>query len=213
MMEHIKNNVQLQILGFFIAMPLMIWAVGNYPQRTLLKDSLSVTTILAFSLMIGLFYLARTNRAAVKKIGLLKLLGWHKIIGYLAVPVLLTHPFLLVLPRFYEAGIAPGEAFNTIVTTFSSPGILFGLSGWCLLLILGVTSLLRKKLPLSYRSWRILHGALALLCITSAAFHVVDLGRHTDIAMTTFISLLSAGGIYLLLKSYVPQNQSESAKR
>ncbi len=213
MAEYIKNNVQLQILAVLIGMPLMIWAAGSYPQRTLLKESLSVVTILAFSLMIGLFYLARPNRAAVKKISLSKLLSWHKIVGSVAVSVLLIHPFLLVVPRFFEAGIAPGEAFGTIVTTFSSSGILFGLTTWSLLLILGLTSLTRKKLPLRYQTWRTIHGALALLCIVSAVFHVIDLGRHTDIAMTAFIALLATGGIYLLLKSYVVQNQTESEKK
>lgn len=213
MAEYIKRNVQLQILSFFISMPLLIWAAGNYPQRTLLKESLSVTTILAFSLMIGLFYLTRTNRVAVKKISFSKLLSWHKIIGYIAVPVLLVHPFLLVVPRFFEAGITPGDAFKTIVTTFSSPGIIFGLSAWFFLLILGLTSLVRKKLPMKYQTWRTLHGVLALMSVASAGFHVVDLGRHINITMTVFIVLLLAGGIYLLLKNYVIKNLPKSEKR
>ena len=122
MAEYIKNNIQLQILSFFVTMPLMIWAVGSDPQRTLLKESLSVVTILAFSLMIGLFYLARPNSLVVKKVRFSRLVSWHKVIGYSALPVLLLHPVLLVVPRYFEAGIAPGEAFATIVTTFSSPG-------------------------------------------------------------------------------------------
>lgn len=213
MAEYIKNNVQLQILTLFVSMPLLIWAAGSYPQRTLLKESLSVVTIVAFSLMIGLFYLARTNRAATKKISVSKLLSWHKIVGYLAVPVLLVHPFLLVVPRFFEAGIAPGEAFKTIITTFTSSGILFGLSTWSLLLILGLTSLMRKKLPLSYQTWRTIHGVLATLCLVGAAVHVIDLGRHTDSAMTAFFVLLSTGGIYLLLKNSVAQPQPAREQR
>ena len=212
MAEYIKNNVQLQILTVFICLPLFIWAAGNSPQRTLLKESLSVITILTFSLMIGLFYLARPNRTAVKKIGVIKLLSWHKIVGYFAVPVLLVHPFLLVVPRFFEAGIPPGEAFGTIVTNVSSAGVCFGLGAWSLLLLLSLSSLLRKKLPIDYPTWRFIHGGLALATICCAAFHVIDLGRHTDIAMTAFIASLSAGGIFLLLKSYITQNKQTGEK-
>ncbi len=202
MAEYIKNNVQLQILAAFISMPLMIWAVGNYPQRTLLKESLSVVTIVAFSLMIGLLYLARTNIFVVKKIKFSKLIGLHKFIGYAAAPVVLSHPFLLVVPRFYESGVEPFEAFTTILTTFTSQGVVFGLIAWSLMLLIGVTSLLRKKLPMKYQTWRVAHGALAVLCIVSAVCHVLDLGRHVDFTMTVFVVLLSTGGLYLLLKNY-----------
>ncbi len=206
MTEYIKNNVQLQILAAFIGMPLLIWAAGNFPQRTWLKESLSVLTILAFSLMIGLLYLTRTNKSAAKRTKLNKLINLHKIIGYSAIPVLLLHPFLLVVPRFFESGILPLEAFSIIVTTFTSRGIVLGLTAWSLLLILGVTSLIRKKLPMTYQTWRVIHGFLALLCISSAVFHVIDLGRHADFAMTFFIVLLSAGGVCLLLKNSLFKN-------
>ncbi len=213
MAEYIKNNVQLQILVGLIGMPLMIWAAGNYPQRTLLKESLSVVTILAFSLMIGLLYLTRTNRFAVQKATIRKVISLHKIVGYVAVPVLLVHPFLLVLPRFFEAGIAPGEAFRIMVTTISSPGIVFGLAAWCLLLILGATSLLRKMLPLQYQTWRTMHCMVAFACISSAVFHVLDLGRHANLLMTLFILLLFAGGVYQTTEkrpaqSFVKDNKS-----
>ncbi|BCR06308.1 hypothetical protein DESUT3_33770 [Desulfuromonas versatilis] len=213
MTEYLKNNVQLQILAVFSGGPLLIWAAAGDPGRTPLKESLSVLTILAFGLMIGLFYLARPNRAAVRKIGAAKLLRWHKLIGYAAVPVLLVHPVLLVVPRYFEAGLAPGEAFRTIVTTTSSSGILFGLGAWCLMLLLGLSALLRKQLPLTYPTWRIVHGVLALLCVVSAALHALDLGRHADSAMAVFVVLLSAGGIYLLLKSYAAKEQPEGEKR
>lgn len=200
MAEYIKNNVQLQILSFFIGMPLIIWSLGNSPQRTLLKESLSVVTILAFSLMIGLLFLTRTNSLAAGKVAFGKVIKLHKVVGYAAVPVLLLHPLFLVLPRFFEAGVAPGEAFRTIITTFTSPGIIFGLITWSLLLTLGITSLLRKKLPLSYLTWRSIHYLLALLCLLSGTLHVLNLGRHADLLMTGFIVLVSAGGIYQTTK-------------
>ena len=196
MAEYIKKNVQLQILVFFLSMPLIIWAVGNFPQRTMLKESLSVVTITAFSLVIGLFYLTRANRRVLQNVPFGKVVKLHKLVGYIAVPILLLHPLFLVVPRFYEAGLTPGEAFQTIITTFSNSGVVFGLTSWSLLLLLGVTSLLRQKIPLQYQTWRVIHYILAMLCIFSALFHVIDLGRHLDLIMTGFVVLLATGGIY-----------------
>lgn len=212
MIKYIKNNVHLQILATFIVIPLIIWAINTDPRRTLLKESLSVITLVAFSLIIGLLYLARTNQFIVNKIKFSKLINLHKFIGYAVVPLLLLHPFLLVVPRYFEAGVEPLEAFSTIITTFTSTGVVFGLIAWILMLLIGLTSLLRKKLPMTYQTWRIVHGVLAVLCIASAALHVLDLGRHSNLIMSLFIIIFSAGGLYLLLKSYILQTQRKGEK-
>lgn len=65
--------------------------------------------------------------------------------------VLLVHPFLIVVPRYYESGVDPTEAFFTITTTFNFVGIILGICAWFLMLILGATSLFRKTLLL--RQW------------------------------------------------------------
>ncbi len=49
---------------------------------------------------------------------------------------------------------------------------------------------------MSYQPWRAVHYVLALLCIFCVLFHLINLGRHSDLLMTGFVVLLSAGGIY-----------------
>jgi predicted ferric reductase len=71
------------------------------------------------------------------------------------------------------------------------------------MLVLGILSLLRKKLPMKYTNWRILHGILAMLFIAAATWHVVDLGRHTDLAMSIYMIILAVSGVLLLLKTYI----------
>jgi hypothetical protein len=75
-------------------------------------------------------------------------MNYHKIIGYTFAIALLVHPVLLVVPRFLEAGVGPGEAFITILTTFTSQGVVVGIIAWCLLLVLAITSFIRRKLPM-----------------------------------------------------------------
>lgn len=186
-----------------IGLPLLIWAMGDFPRRTLLKDSLSLLTLLAFGLMLGQFYLARSYAGAMRSLGAGSILKIHKFVGYTFVGILLVHPFFIVLPRFFESGVDPLAALVTLVTTFDSPGVVLGLAAWCLMVILGVTSLFRDRLPLKYRTWRILHGVLSVVFIALATWHAIDLGRHTDTFMSAWMILLAAGGVVLLLKRYL----------
>lgn len=202
---NMNTNIKCSFLNLsvlaFTGIPLLIWLQGDFPERSLLKTSLSVITILAFWQMIGQFFWARTNRYAVKNLKMDKLIKYHKFIGYTVVIALLLHPVLLVVPRFFESGVAPVDAFITIITTFNQ-GIVLGIVAWCLMLALGMTSIARKKLPMKYKTWRIFHGTLAMMFISIAAWHVIELGRHSSLAMSVFISMLTAGGILILLKSY-----------
>lgn len=132
-----------------------------------------------------------------------KVIKVHKIIGYVFVGVLIVHPFLIVVPRFFESGVKPGEAFITIITTFRSTGIILGMIAWCLLLIIGITSYFRNHLGLKHKTWKVLHGILSILFVSLATWHAIDLGRHTDEIMSALMIMLACYGIYLLLKSYL----------
>ena len=203
MSTYIKSNFLKQSVLVFTGMPLIIWTMGNLPDRSLLKESLSVMTILAFCQMIGQFFWSRTNRYAVVNLKMSKVIKYHKIIGYTFAIALLFHPVLLVVPRFFESGVAPFDAFITIITTFTSQGVVLGIIAWCLMLKLIITSLARKKLPMKYTTWRVFHGIVAILFIFVAAWHVIDLGRHSSIAMSIFITLLTTGGVLLTGKRYI----------
>ena len=212
MRAYIKNNFFRQSVLAFTGMPLLIWTMGNFPQRSLLKESLSVMTILAFCQMIGQFFWTRTNRSAVANFKMRKVIKYHKIIGYTFVTALLVHPVLLVVPRFFESGVAPVDAFITIITTFTNQGVVLGIIAWCLMLALGITSFARKKLPMKYKTWRLFHGILAMLFISIAAWHVIDLGRHSSFVMSILISMLTAGGIMLLLKTYTLKKSRKTSE-
>lgn len=189
--------------AIFIGLPLLLWALGDFPRRTLLKESLSLLFILAFCMMIGQFFLSRGNRSAVQSLRMSTVVKFHKVLGYVCAGVFLLHPFLLVVPRYFEAGVAPREAFTTIITTFDSPGIGRGIIAWVLLLLLGIQSLFRRRLPLKHTTWRTRHGIQAMALLAVATWHVVDLGRHSDLAMSIYFIILAVSGELLLLKTYI----------
>ena len=130
----------------------------------------------------------------------------HKAIAYSAVGVILAHPFLIVLPRYFEASVRPWDAFVTMLTTFTSLGIWLGLTAWLLLLVLAVTAFSRGRLiprfTTQYRGWRYFHGGLAVAFTVLAAWHAVELGRHTDAAISAYLITLALIGFALLARLY-----------
>ncbi len=201
MNEQTNKNTLIPAASTFIGLPLLVWALGDFPRRSLLKESFSLGTLLAFSLMLGLFYLTRGSRNTVTRLTMRTTVVLHKVIGYMAVAVLLFHPLYIVIPRYFESGVTPKEAFVTMITTFNSPGIVLGMMAWCLMLTLGLTSLFRNQLPMKYATWRVLHGWLAILFVVLATWHAVDLGRHMNRPMSIYMIFLAAGGVLLLLKT------------
>ncbi|PKQ62340.1 FAD/NAD(P)-binding:oxidoreductase [Labilibaculum filiforme] len=187
----------------FIGLPILFWALGDFPRRSSLKEILSVLTLVAFSLMLGQFFLARSNKKVLTGHKMSTIIKYHKYIGYIFVSVLLLHPFLLVLPRYFESGVEPTDAFITIITTTNSIGVVLGIIAYCLLLILGLTSIFRNQLKMSYKTWRVFHGILSIVFIAIATIHVIDLGRHTNTAMISYFVTLSGIGIFLLLRTYI----------
>ncbi|BCS95268.1 hypothetical protein DSLASN_09000 [Desulfoluna limicola] len=176
-------------------LPLMVLLLSTLPSRTLLKESLSLLTLLAFFQLLGLVFWSRVTGWAAMGMGIGQRIKIHKIIGYTCVTVMLFHPLFLVLPRCFEAGVAPGDAFITLVTTLKR-GVVLGLVAWVLLAILGITSLIRKALPMTYRVWRLCHGLLSISFVCVAAWHAVDLGRHSQGALALMIIAMTGMGIF-----------------
>lgn len=193
----------LSLAVLFIGLPLFLYITGNFPKRTFLKESISILTIIAFCLMLAQFFLTRDRHIAFRDQSRRGLITIHKGLGYVLLLVLLSHPFLIVVPRYFESGVDPKEAFITIITSFNSLGVVLGICSWLLMLILGITSLLRKKLPLAYKNWRRLHGVLAVLFTMLVCWHAIDLGRHTTPILSSYIVLAAVSGALPLLKTYI----------
>ena len=205
-----ENNIKLKYilisLFIFVIIPLFILSLQTLPPRTLLKESTSVLVIVGFFFLLGQFYLNRSNKFFVKIYKMFKIIKLHKIIGYLVIAIFFIHPFLIVLPRFFEAGVDPIYAFWLMITDFKSLGIIFGLIAWCVMIALLLTSFYKDKLNMTYSKWRLLHIVLSVVFISTALWHVIDLGRHMNEIMILFIFLLVCIAVYQLRKLYFSKN-------
>ncbi|UMB59654.1 ferric reductase-like transmembrane domain-containing protein [Lutibacter sp. A80] len=199
--NYIKKIILLVVA--FIITPIILYNLGNFPKRGYLMEALSLITILGFTLLLSQFFLTRINKDLVKSIRMVNVLKIHKFIGYLFISILLLHPFFIIVPKFFDNGVTPTDAFLKLITTFSSLGIILGLIAYSSMLIILVTSFFRFKLYLKYRTWRNLHGYLTLLFVITATWHVVNMGRHSNTSFAIYYVLMVVSGTYYLLKTYL----------
>lgn len=195
-------------IGFvFILLPVLLWALSEVPKQDILKESISLITILSFSFMLLQFFLSRSSRLFREGIKMSKIVKWHKAIGYTFTAILLIHPFLIIVPSFFEPGISPSDAFLKILEMWHNPGLFSGIIAWILMLILGIKAALRDRLFSTYRKWRLVHGVLSLIFLASSLWHVVMLGRHSTPTMQAFylIAGLAGGILYLKLLVAAPE--------
>ncbi|WP_177219148.1 ferric reductase-like transmembrane domain-containing protein [Lutibacter maritimus] len=203
-MKKQRNIFRLLILAlFFIIVPIVLYNLGDFPKRSFLMDVLSIITILGFSLFLSQFFSTRINQKLVKDIRMVNVLKIHKFIGYLFISILLLHPFFIVVPKFFDNGVSPTDAFLTLITSFNSLGVILGIIAYTSMLILLITAFFRFKIYLKYKTWRYLHGYLTTLFIITATWHVINLGRHGTNPFSIYYILAVVSVIYFLLKTYL----------
>lgn len=200
--ESYITNLSSLIISF-IGVPILIFVLGDFPRRNALSETISLITILGFSMLISQFFYSRINKRLVKKIRMVHVLRIHKFIGYVFISILLLHPFFIIVPKFFDNAVTPVEAFFKLITTFDSLGIMLGLIAYAVMLILLVTAFFRFKLHLKYKAWRNFHGYLTLLFVISATWHVITLGRHSNMSFSIYYVLTVASGIFYLLRVYL----------
>ena len=207
-----KRNYLLKLLPLailFIIVPIILYSLGNTPKRDILFETLSVLTILGFSLLLSQFFISRTNKNLVKDLRMVNVLKIHKFIGYLFISILLLHPFFIVVPKFFDNTVTPTDAFLTLITSFNSLGVILGIIAYTIMLILLITSFFRFKIHLKYKTWRYFHGYLTTLFIITATWHVINLGRHSSNPFSIYYLLAIVSGIYFLLKTYLFKNSKK----
>lgn len=166
-------------------------------------EALSLMSILGFTMLLSQFFYSRINKSLVKDIRMVNVLKIHKFIGYTFISILLLHPFFIIVPKFFDNGLTPADAFLELITTFDSLGVVLGLIAYATMILLLVTAFFRFKMHLKYRTWRNLHGYLTMLFVITATWHVITLGRHSNTSFSIYYVLMVASGIFYLLNTYL----------
>lgn len=204
-----KYRKLLPAIGLFIGLPLLLWAMGDFPRKTLLKEFLSLLTILAFCFMLAQFYFTRHNKYFARGREFAMVVKVHRYLGYIFMGILFLHPFLIVVPRFFEAGENPWDAFVTMVTELDSLGVILGLIAYGIMVLIFITTFFRNVFHLQYKIGRMLHGYLSVLFILAAAWHVINIGRHTSTPFSIYFILMAASGIIHLFFTYFLESRKK----
>lgn len=212
MIKLTKYNKLIPAASLFIGLPLLLWALGDFPRKNLLKEFLSVLTILAFCFMLAQFYFTRHNRYFARGREFAMVVKIHRYIGYIFIGVLMLHPFFIVLPRFFEAGVDPVDAFVVMVTELDSIGVVLGLIAYGLMILIFLTTYFRNKFRLDYRLGRMFHGYLSVLFIIAAAWHVINIGRHSSTSFSVYIVLMAFSGVIHLFLTYYTEANMDRTK-
>lgn len=203
-MKKARNTYKLlPLIIAFIVAPLLLWVLGDFPKRNSLMEALSLMSILGFTMLLSQFFYSRINKSLVKDIRMVNVLKIHRFIGYTFISILLLHPFFIIVPKFFDNGLTPADAFLELITTFDSLGVVLGLIAYASMIILMVTAFFRFKMHLKYRTWRNLHGYLTMLFVITATWHVITLGRHSNTSFSIYYVLMVASGIFYLLNTYL----------
>jgi predicted ferric reductase len=165
-------------------------------------ETLSIITIVGFTLFISQFFSTRINKNLVKDIRMVNVLKIHKIIGYTFILILLLHPLFIIVPKFFDNTLTPANALLKLITQFNSTGVIVGLIAYVCMVVLLITSYYRFKLHLNYKTWRSLHGYFTMLFVVTATWHVVNIGKHSNTAFSIYYVLMVASGIFYLLNTY-----------
>lgn len=210
MEKRIQLYQKIAAVLLFVFLPIALRAVSDAPQRGWFKEGLSLLTMISFSILMLQFYMSKINKGMMKAHKFSNVLTWHKVLGYVFIGVLLVHPFFIVLPRYFESGVAPGDAFSQLLSSYSNPSVFMGMLAWVLMLLLGLSAMFRNQLPMSYKAWKVFHGILSALFISSAVYHIINLGRHSTPPMQLYLLIIAGVAIALLINSYLFNTKKES---
>jgi predicted ferric reductase len=145
---------------------------------------------IGFAVILAQFALVSRLSSASRPFGTDALMQFHRQIGVVAVALIAAHPF------FVGAPLASW-------TPFAGSGVTrTGASALWAMLILVATSLLRRRLRLSYEAWQILHLATAVVLAVAMLAHVFESGTYTSARPMRWLVAGYAGGFLALTLRY-----------
>jgi predicted ferric reductase len=167
---------------FLVLLPL-ITAVLSNPDRATPSPLLALGVgagFVGFALMAMEFALISRIKSAASAFGEDALQLFHNLMGMASLGFLLAHPILLIVSGYpAKCWLNPFASCANLATRTAALALYA-------LILLVLTSVLRKRLDIRYEVWYVLHGLFALFVVVAALVHIFILGRYTTtVAMRT----------------------------
>lgn len=145
--------------------------VDPFPDRRPALVEVSVALgLLAFPLVLAQFALVSRLRAASRPFGTDALVQFHRYMGFLAFAFAVAHPALL-----HARGL-PWSAWSPLS---GNPVFRTGAIATWAIAALVVTTVLRRRLGLSYEAWRSIHLVLSITAAGALVGHILAVGGYS----------------------------------
>lgn len=172
----VRGIIFFGIYIFLVTLPLetaLISNPGRIPGSFMVNIAVGAGFI-GYSLMALEFALISRIKPAAQPFGEDALQLFHNWMGVFALVLLLVHPILLIISGYpADAWLNPFSRIGNAATRTASISLYA-------LLLLVLTSLLRRQLHLRYEVWQVMHGLLAIFVLVVSLVHIFILGRFTS---------------------------------
>ena len=178
----VRGTLWFGLYLFLVLLPLATAVLSN-PDRAAPSPLIALGVgagFVGFALMALEFALISRIKSAASAFGEDALQLFHNMMGMAALGFLLAHPILLVVSGY------PAKCWlNPFAGCANLASRTAALALYALILLV-LTSVIRKRLGIRYEVWYVLHGLFALFVVVAALFHIFILGRYTTtVAMRT----------------------------
>ncbi|MDN2565607.1 ferric reductase-like transmembrane domain-containing protein [Aquibium sp. A9E412] len=110
------------------------------------------------------------------RLGIDRIMAFHKIAAWWVLVGLVLHPLFYVLPTWADDAALGRER---LVAYLTLPHYRSGVAALAALALLVASSALRERLPWRYEAWRASHVALALVAVGGGLHHAATVGRFS----------------------------------
>jgi predicted ferric reductase len=132
--------------------------------------------MIALPAMVIQFFMSGRFEIVSGRLGIDKVMSFHKVTAWWIVIAIVLHPPLYVLPTLLEN---PDRGIERFVAYLSSPRYASGIVAWLAAVALVLAAVLRRHLPAKYEIWRGIHLLLAGLAVGAGLHHAVLAGRFS----------------------------------
>lgn len=161
---------------FLCLMPLGLAMLRPVAPGAAWETAAAALGLVGLAVMAVQFLTSGRFQAISGRIGIDRIMAFHKTTAWWVLLALLLHPVAYLVPTFVAD---PALGWERAVAYLTLPHYRTGVIALGALIVLVIGSALRNQLPVRYEVWRVAHLALALAAVFCGLHHAVSVGRFS----------------------------------
>jgi len=130
------------------------------------------------------------------RLGIDKIMAFHKIAAWWVLLGLMLHPVLYVLPTLLDD---PELGMQRLIAYHVLPHYRSGVIALAALALLVISSAFRERLPVPYEIWRASHVVLAVIVAVAGIHHALTVGRFSALGAINSWWWVVAGALVIVI--------------